>query len=87
MGYFMNERHFAGSFYIAVHIAHAIGVADSVALGELAHGLKGAGCNMSANRFAALAKQLEDIDRQGSIRGLGNCRWRCPMNMSASSLR
>jgi diguanylate cyclase (GGDEF)-like protein len=50
-------------------IVQAIAVADAAALGELAHSLKGAGRNLGANQFAAIAKQLEDLGRKGSIQG------------------
>jgi diguanylate cyclase (GGDEF)-like protein len=48
-------------------IAQAISVGDAVALGELAHSLKGAGRNLGAKQFADIAKQLEDLGRRGSV--------------------
>ncbi len=50
-------------------IAQAIAAADAAALAELAHSLKGAGRNLGAVQFAALAKQLEALGRQGSVQG------------------
>ncbi len=50
-------------------ITQAIAVADAVSLGELAHSLKGAARNLGANQFAAIAKQLENLGRRGSIQG------------------
>lgn len=50
-------------------ITQAIAVADASALGELAHSLKGAGRNLGANQFAAIAKKMEDLGRHGSIQG------------------
>ncbi len=50
-------------------IAQAIAVANAAALAELAHSLKGAGRNLGANQFAAIAKKLEELGRKGSVQG------------------
>ena len=50
-------------------IIQAIAVEDAPALAELAHSLKGAGRNLGANQFAAIAKKLEELGRKGSIQG------------------
>ncbi len=50
-------------------VSLAITGGDALAMGELAHGLKGAGRNLGANQFSAIAKKLETLGRQGSIQG------------------
>ncbi|ADJ28094.1 EAL domain-containing protein [Nitrosococcus watsonii] len=38
-------------------------------VGEMAHSVKGSAKNFGANRFASIAKQLEDLGRSGSLEG------------------
>lgn len=47
----------------------AIEAKDTTTLTELAHSLKGAGRNLGASQFAAIAKELEDLGRQNSVQG------------------
>lgn len=50
-------------------LVQAIAANDALAMGELAHSLKGAGRNLGANQFSAHAKKLEDLGRHGSVQG------------------